>query len=509
MEKKSYSITGTFKTVLSFFILAICASQCFAQSSASTDRTSSFFYLKKMNSVFEFVLQNYVDEVDPKVLYEGAMKGMMDSLGDPYTSYLDEDTMRDLSDTTTGSFGGVGLSISKPVESKPGKPAYVEVAAPIEDTPGAKAGILSGDYITHIDGNPTVDMTMQDVLGHLRGKVGEPVKVSILRGKKLKFDVELVRALIEVPTVKYGMIGNTGYMRLIQFTPETPVRVQDAIDSFKADPNFKNLIIDLRDNPGGLITSVAEIADKFIDEGPIVSTKSRLDFENSVYKAKAEKTQLRDIPIVVLINQGSASASEILSGALKDDKLAYLVGVRSYGKGSVQQVIPLGGTEEIKMTMARYYTPSDTNIDKVGIPPDLEVSYPKLTEEDEKNYAALIDANLIVPYVEAHPEMTEEDIALYAKELASEYKLEERLLRRLVRIQVNRTKPTALYDLDYDIQLNAALSVLSETKDFKALVNSTKTLKELQLEMEAAKKAEEEAKKAEASGVTAEEDKAE
>lgn len=488
-----------FCSVASFFVLSICASQCFAQSSTFSDRTSSFQYLRQFNSVFEFVLQNYVDEVDPKVLYEGAMKGMMDSLKDPYTSYLDEDTMRDLSDTTSGSFGGVGLSISKPLESKEGKPAYVEVASPIEDSPGAKAGIVSGDYITEIDGEPTEKMTMQDVLSHLRGEVGKPVKVTILRGKNVKFTVELVRALIEVPTVKYGMIGNVGYMRLVQFTPDTPVRVQEALDSFKKDKNFKNLIIDLRDNPGGLITSAVDVADKFIDEGPIVTTKSRLSFENNSYSASANKTVVHNIPIVVLINQGSASAAEIVSGALKDNHLAYLVGARSYGKGSVQQVVPLGNGEEIKMTVARYYTPSDTNIDKIGIPPDLEVTYPKLTEADEKAYSDLFDSNEIYNYVENNPNMTEADIAKYATELNKKYNLNERLLRRLIRIQVNRTKPTALYDLDYDIQLNAALDLLKNTKDFNSLVKSTKTLKELQVEAEAKKASEdlETSKKAE------------
>lgn len=480
-----------FNLFISFLAISICSSQCFAQSSASSSGSRKFTYLNKFDSMFQFVLQNYVDEVDPQVLYEGAMKGMMDSLGDPYTSYLDEETIRDLSDTTNGSFGGVGLSISKPVESKPEKPAYVEVASPIEDTPGAKAGILSGDYIIEIDGEPTPEMTMQEVLGHLRGKVGEPVKVTVLRGKNLKFTVELVRAMIEIPTVKYGMIGNVGYMRLIQFTPELPERVQDAIDFFKNDKNFSSLIIDLRDNPGGLITSAVAVADKFIDEGPIVTTKSRLDFENSVYKASKGKTELRGVPVVVLINQGSASASEIVAGALKDNHLAYLVGAKSYGKGSVQQVIPLGANEEVKMTVARYYTPSDTNIDKVGILPDKEVLYPKLTEEDEKNYSALLEADVIAPYVESHPEMTEEDIALYAEELKKQFNLDSRLLRRIIRIQVNRTKPAALYDLDYDIQLNAALEVLNTTDDFEKLVQSTKTLKELQLEAEAEKSAEE------------------
>ncbi|MCR5401136.1 MAG: S41 family peptidase [Treponema sp.] len=491
-ENKVFTgILSATRKICGFFVLSVLSSQCFSQSSVNDDKVSNFQYLKKFNSVFDFVQQNYVDEVDPKVLYEGAMKGLMNSLNDPYTSYLDSDTIRDLSDTTTGNFGGVGLTITKPAESTPQKPAYVEVSSPVEDSPGANAGIISGDYIVEIDGKPTAPMTMQQVLDNLRGEVGTPVTVKILRGKTLVFEVNLVRALIEVPTVKYGFIEDTGYLRIIQFTPDTPVRVQEALDAFK-EKNVSNMIIDLRDNPGGLITSVVEVADKFIDEGPIVTTKSRLSFENSTFSAKEEKTRVRDLPIVVLINRGSASASEILSGALKDNHLAYLVGQRSYGKGSVQQIISLGAQEEIKITMARYYTPSDTNIDKIGIPPDLEILYPEMTEEEQKAYAELVKDNTVELYVDEHPGMTEDDIALYAKELMEKYAINELLLRRIIRIKVWRTQPNHLYDLDYDIQLKGALDVLKNNGDFRKLLDSTKTLKELQLEAEAKEKAEKE-----------------
>ena len=464
-----------------FFVLVMfCTTQCFSQSSASDTKMSSFQYMKKLNSVFDYVQQNYVDELDPKILYEGALKGMLDAIGDPYTLYLDEDYMRDLSDTTEGSFGGVGLSISKLNVSTPEKPAYVTVESPIEDTPGFRAGIQSGDLIIAIEDRATPEMSMNEVLGYLRGKIGEPVKVTIRRGNNMTFDVTLIRALIEVPTVKYGMIGKTGYVRLIQFTPETPHRVQEALDSF-VKAGYENLIIDLRDNPGGLITSVSEIADKFIDDGPIVTTKSRLLYENQVFNASKAKTvsSTKNIPIIVLINKGSASASEILSGALKDNHLALLVGERTYGKGSVQQVIPLSNIDGIKITMARYYTPSDTNIDKIGIPPDLEVLFPQLTEEDEKNYVALYEANEIETYVTSHKKMTEKDIEAYAKELNAKYHLEERLLRRLIRVQVQRTEPAALYDLDYDVQLTKALEIINSNQ-YSKLMKTTKTLKELQ-----------------------------
>lgn len=471
-------------------VFLLCSFQCFAESSVENDtKITSFQYVKKLNSVFDFVQQNYVDEIDPRILYEGALKGMLDAIGDPYTLYLDPDYMRDLSDTTSGSFGGLGLSISKATESTPAKPAYVEVASPIEDTPGAKAGIQAGDMITAIDGLPTPSMTMNEVLSHLRGEVGAPVTVTILRGTNMKFDVTLVRALIEVPTVKYGMIEGTkiGYARLIQFTPDTATRLQDALDSFEKN-GYKGLIIDLRDNPGGLITSAVDVADKFIDNGPIVSTKSRLLFENTQFTANKEKTTAKQgMPIVVLINRGAASASEIVSGALKDYHLAYLVGERTYGKGSVQQVIPLSNTDGIKITMARYYTPSDMNIDKIGIPPDLEIKNLKeFTEDEEKLYVDLIKSEIINKAAESKPNMTEADIALEAAAIAKKYPLNERLIRRLIRIQVQKTQPSVLYDLDYDLQLNEALKVI-QSKDYSTMLKNTKTLRELQEEVDEAK----------------------
>ena len=467
----------------------LCSFQCFAESSVENDsKITSFQYVKKLNSVFDFVQQNYVDEIDPKILYEGALKGMLDAIGDPHTLYLDSDYMRELNDTTSGSFGGVGLSISKATESTPAKPAYVEVASPIDDTPGAKAGIQAGDLISAIDGMPTPSMTMNEVLQHLRGEIGTPVTVTILRGASMKFDVTLIRALIEVPTVKYGMIEGTkiGYARLIQFTPDTALRLQDALDSFQKN-GYTGLIIDLRDNPGGLITSAVDVADKFIDEGPIVSTKSRLLFENSQFTANKDKTTVkRNIPVVVLINKGAASASEIVSGALKDYHLAYLVGERTYGKGSVQQVIPLSNTDGIKITMARYYTPSDMNIDKIGIPPDLEIkNLDSLSEEEEKLYVEMVNSDIITKTVEQKPGMTEADIADAAKVIVAEYPLDERLIRRLLRIQVQKTQTAPLYDLDYDLQLNEAIKVV-QNKDFSTMVKNAKTIRELQEEVEAA-----------------------
>ncbi len=450
-----------------------------AKSKSESDSKSSAEYLRMLENIFTFVQNNYVDKVDPKTLYQGALKGLMESLNDPYSVYLDESDMRNLTDTTEGNFGGVGLSITKQNESTLEKPAYVEVASPIEDTPGFRAGIKTGDKIVKIDGVATPKMSMEEVLKKLRGKVGTSVKLEILRGKDITFDVDLVRALIEVPTVKYGMIGNIGYVRIIEFTPDTPKRFQEALDSFIKN-KYTGMIIDLRNNPGGLITSVVSVCDKIIDNGPIVSTKSRLKYQNSVYSANKKNTIVsNNLPIVVLINHGSASAAEILSGALKDNHRAYLIGENSYGKGSVQQVVPLYDNDGFRMTMARYYTPSDTNIDKVGIPPDLEVKNIDLSDEQEKEYVDLLKSNNIADYIDKHPHMTKKDIYSYAKKLGEKYTFDQRILRKIIRTQNEKSVPTPLYDLDYDIQLNKALSIV-KSSDYQKLVAGTKTLKELQ-----------------------------
>lgn len=463
--------------------LVIGASYCFAQVKAQNDsKATSYQYMRIINSVFDRLQQQYVDEIDPAVLYEGAMKGMLDAIGDPYTVYLDSDYMRDLNDTTAGSFGGVGLSISKPNESTPEKPAYVEVSTPVEDAPGSRAGIRAGDLIVAIEGKPTPDMTMNEVLGMLRGEVGTPVTITILRGTNMRFDVRLVRELIEVPTAKFGMIENTkiGYVRLIEFTPETPHRMQDALDLFETS-GYKGLIIDLRDNPGGRLDSVVEVADKFIDKGVIVSTKSRIAMENMEFKASKDKTTVKkNIPVVVLINKGSASASEILSGALKDYKLAYLVGENTYGKGSVQTVQQLSATDGFKMTVARYYTPSDVNIDKIGIPPDLEISNMEtLSKEQEEAYVKIVKDSVIEKIVEANPDITEAEIAEEAKKIARESGIEARIIRRLIRNQATRLTGSPLYDLDYDLQLNQAINIVTNP-DYNTLIKKTKTLKQLQ-----------------------------
>jgi carboxyl-terminal processing protease len=437
-------------------------------------------YTMVMQQVFDFIQRHYVDEVDPQVIYEGAMAGMLNALGDPYSNFLPESEMTDLNDTTQGNFGGVGLYISKPVGERPdGSPPYVEVAAPIEDTPGWRAGINPGDLIIEIDGEATDKLTMDEVLARLRGAPDEAVRLLIRRGERLEFPITLIRAVIEVPTTKYAMIGDTGYLKLITFTPMTINRARDAINEFRTR-GYQSLILDLRNNYGGLLNSAVDISSLFLDGGVVVSTKSRIPSENRVFNTRLPAMVGPEIPVIVLINRGSASASEIVAGALKDRGRAYLVGEKTFGKGSVQQVYPLDRSG-FKITTARYYTPSEVNIDKIGIPPDREVQFPEYTDEDAEKLNELIRSDKIGSFIRGAPEATAEDIDLYARVLSREYGLDVSLLRRLIRNEQNRTTVAPVYDLEYDVQLQEAVNILREG-DYGPLMKTTKTLRALQEE---------------------------
>jgi carboxyl-terminal processing protease len=446
------------------------------QATGTTDNTQkNRRYTIVIQQVFDFIQRHYVEEVDTKVIFEGAMTGIFDALGDPNSSYLPESDMRDLNDTTQGTFGGVGLYINKLTGEAP----FIEVAAPIEDTPGWRAGINPGDLIIEIDGESTDKLTMEEVLSRLRGAPGVAVKLTIRRGEKLEFPVTLTRDIIEVPTVKHAMIGNIGYLKLITFTPMTADRAADAIIDFK-ERNYQNLIIDLRNNYGGLLNSAVDISSLFLEGGVVVSTKSRIPAENHVFRTLRGNMVPSNIPIVVLINRGSASASEIVAGALKDRGRAYLVGEKSFGKGSVQQVFHLD-TAGFKLTTARYYTPSDVNIDKIGIPPDRLVKFPEFTDADVEMLGKLINDNKISAFIKNNPQASFAQIELFARTLEKEYSLDFSLLKRLIRNEQNRTTIAPAFDLEYDIQLQEAVNILN-SGNFRSLMQTTKTLKALQEE---------------------------
>jgi carboxyl-terminal processing protease len=447
-----------------------------AQSSAQSAQSAQR-YSTNLQHVFDYIQRHYVDEVDPKAVFEGAVNGMFNALGDPYSSFLPETEMSDMNETTQGNFGGVGLYITAGDLQTDGTMKYVEVAAPMEDTPGWRAGINPMDRILKIDSDSTDGLTMNEVLARLRGTPGQPVTVLISRGENIEFPVTIIREIIEVPTTKYAMIGDTGYLKLLTFTPMTAERARAALAYFGTS-NYKSLILDLRNNYGGLLQSAVDICELFLDSGLVVSTRSRIASENMVFAAHSPAVVPANIPVIVLINRGSASASEIVAGALKDRSRAYLVGERSYGKGSVQKVYTLGDTG-FKLTTARYYTPSNVNIDKIGIPPDREVKYPDFTEDDAAELSRLLQTTRIADFINANPNAGVPEISAFAQNLRRDYRLDIDVLRRLIRNEQIRKVIAPVYDLEYDIQLQEAVNIFRNGA-YPGLMRTTKTLKTLQ-----------------------------
>jgi carboxyl-terminal processing protease len=458
-------------------IVFILASVPSVQAQSSTQNAQR--YSTNLQHVFDYIQRRYVEEVDPEKIFEGAMNGMFSALGDPYSNFLPESEMADLNDTTQGTFGGVGLYITAGDLQADGTMRYVEVAAPMEDTPGWRAGVNPMDRILKIGDESTDGLTMNEVLARLRGTPGQPVTILVARGENLEFPVTIVREIIEVPTTKYAMIGDTGYLKLLTFTPMTAERAREALNYFGAS-NYKSLILDLRNNYGGLLQSAVDICELFLDSGLVVSIKSRIASENMVFGAHSSALVPANIPVIVLINRGSASASEIVAGALKDRNRAYLVGERSYGKGSVQKVYAMGSTG-FKLTIARYYTPSNVNIDKIGIPPDREVKYPEFTEEDAEALNRLLQSDKIPEFIAANPNADSLAITNFAQTLMRDYKLDIDVLRRLIRNEQIRKVIAPVYDLEYDIQLQEAITIL-KSGTYSALMRTTKTLKALQEE---------------------------
>ena len=456
----------------------------FAQ--AQSDSRKSLQNMQYLQYLYEFLQQNYVDPVDQDVLYRGAMAGMLNALQDPYTVYIDNDSLTgvDLHDTTTGFFGGIGVTFIKPAVSTPEKPAYVEVSSPIEDTPSWQAGIQAGDFITEIEGQSTIEMTNTDVVAKLRGKIGSPVTITIRRGKTMEFPVTLVRAKIEVPTIKFTKINNDiGYIRLIEFNPNSAPRIRDAITAMQNE-GVSQFILDLRNNPGGLLDAAVDTASLFIKEGAIVSTKSRVPDQNTVYNTNPSIEPLfADIPLIILINKGSASAAEILAGALKDHKRAYLIGETSFGKGVVQTVINLTKRDSFKMTISRYYTPSDANIDKLGIQPDKEVlRFPTLSAEEEKGLERLFKDKKIADFVKEQSTLTFDQITQYAGKLAAAYNINTELARFLIRAEYNRTHTPPIADIEYDVPLQEAVRILLKSGALTQLLRESKSVRQMQEE---------------------------
>src|SRR3984957_16692440 len=328
--------------------------------------------LNLFGDVFELVRSNYVDAVPDDKLVEGAINGMLTAL-DPHSNYLNTKNFNDMKVQTRGEFGGLGIEVS--MES-----GLVKVVSPIDDTPAARAGLKPGDLITHLDGDPVQGMTLPEAVEKMRGLIGSEIKLTIRREGKDPFDVKLTRATIKIQSVRSHLEGDTiGYIRVTSFNEQTDVGLNNAMKNLKqqAGNKLSGVILDLRNNPGGLLDQAVAVSDAFLDKGEIVSTRGRRSEDAQRYNARPGDIT-GGLPMVVLINGGSASASEIVAGALQDHHRAILLGTRSFGKGSVQTIIPLPGHGAMRLTTARYYTPSGRSIQAKGIDPDIVVEAAKI-----------------------------------------------------------------------------------------------------------------------------------
>ena len=353
------------RNILSFLLVIPVAAQAAEQSSD----VESLDALRAFIEVYEHIKGEYVEEIDDQTLLNDAINGMLTKL-DPHSGYLKPRDVSSLRDSTSGSFGGIGIEMDV-------IDGLIEVIAPIDDSPASRAGILAKDIITHVDEEPVRDISLQEAIEILRGPLGSAVTLGILReieGQPQEVTVSLERAVIRVTSVKHEMLPHgIGYLRISQFQNRTGPDLIKAISNFQSQGEFNGLILDLRNNPGGVLSAAIEVTDAFINEGLIVSTKGRDEFLDSKYEATNE-TVLADQPIVVLINGGSASAAEIVAGALQDHERAVLIGTPSFGKGSVQTILALENKYALKLTTALYYTPNGRSIQATGIQPTIQVS---------------------------------------------------------------------------------------------------------------------------------------
>lgn len=366
--------------------LFLCIADAYAAKKKDDD-ANTYELLNLFGEVMERAKLNYVEEVSDKKLIEAAINGMLTSL-DPHSSYLDAESFNYMNEQTKGKFGGLGIEVTM-------DNGLVKVVSPIDDTPAAKAGIKAGDYITHINGETVVGMTLNDAVSKMRGKVGEKVKLSIRRVNSKPIELTIKRQEIKIQSVKSEIKEDSiAYIRISSFSEDVDDAVSKAITDAKKKLKNKllGIVIDVRNNPGGLLDQAVDVSDLFLEKGEIVSTRSRNESDTVKFMAN-EGDVAQGLPIVVIINEGSASASEILAGALQDHHRAIILGEKSFGKGSVQTVIPLRDYGAMRLTTARYYTPSGRSIQAKGIEPDIEVK-PAKVEELESYSLNISEADL-------------------------------------------------------------------------------------------------------------------
>ena len=374
---RTYLASAVFSTLLIMGLLSTPTLALPNPADTAATQTLPLNDLRTFAEVLERIKTAYVEPIDDKTLFENAIKGMLSNL-DPHSSYLDPEDFRQLQESTSGEFGGLGIEVGL-------DDGVLQVIAPIDDTPASEAGLEAQDLIIKIDDQPTKGQSLMEAVEKMRGKPGTSIRLTIVRDGRKPFDVTLKRAVIKSRSVKGQLLEDDyGLIRVSQFQVNTGSEVAKALGALKKDNKGKplqGLILDLRNNPGGVLQAAVEVTDQFISDGLIVYTKGRLANAELRFSATAENIS-GDVPLVVLINGGSASASEIVAGALQDHKRAVLMGTDSFGKGSVQTVLPLNNDRALKLTTALYYTPKGRSIQAQGIAPDIVVERAKISQED-------------------------------------------------------------------------------------------------------------------------------
>ena len=371
--------------VISFFLFCIIITLSVTGSTASKNK-ETYEYLDLFGQIFDRVRSQYVDNVTDEELIEKAIDGMLTGL-DPHSGYMDEEVWEEMQMDTQGKFGGLGIEITM-------EEGFVKVISPIEDTPAYKAGVLAGDFIIQIDDTPVFGLTLSEAVDLMRGEKGEPITITISREGVEHFEINIIRDIIKIQSVKYEIFDNVGYLRITSFTEQTESGLIKYIKKIKEELDNKQIgfVLDLRSNPGGLLKQSVKVSDIFLEQGEIVSTRGRNKEDILRYRAK-KGDRINGQPLIVLINGGSASASEIVAGALQDHKRAIIVGTKSFGKGSVQTIIPFKksgnnkSTTGIRLTTARYYTPSGESIQGKGIMPDIIIEQGTFESKEFKRYS--------------------------------------------------------------------------------------------------------------------------
>lgn len=417
-------------------------------------------YLQIFHEVSTLIESDYVDSTEDKTVYLGAIRGMISSLGDPHTRFMEEEDFKQLQEETRGSFGGVGIEVTQ-------QDGSLLVITPIDDTPAQKAGILPQDKIIEINGQSTEKMNLNDAIKIMRGPAGSPVTLKIRRkAVKDPFNVTLNRELIKIQFLKSAFLDRerVGYIRLSQFMgrESTANDFKRIIREFQ-EKKAQGIVVDLRSNPGGLLDLSIDLSDLFLPEGKdIVSVKGRGERLIRVYKSTPGTEKITEIPMVVLLNNGSASASEIFAGAMQDNKRATILGNQSFGKGSVQNIYPLSHKTGIALTIQKYYTPSGVSIHKKGITPDMVINQVVPDDEEKSSLDKLVKANILTGFVSDHPGYSEKNVALFLELLNKKgIKLRESIARFVLKREYTLGQPSPVFDREFDLQLNKAIEILS------------------------------------------------